>query len=761
MPLNTRGELPVHPTLLPLLLFALIVPCAAPCAAQQTFRIPAGPPEQALPRLANDVTAVYKEDNRSKFLDNLFRLQTVAGKYAEAVESIEQLRKIRIASDRSAQAAATDLQYEILALSRTKTFSGDFARAFREQLSRLDDRTSAMVLRELSAFLQPLQSELQQSLEPQKDKTTISLDDALRLLRRYQVEEAYAAMIPLLPPLIAAEDERRYKIDRDVLVRTPDGANICVTVVRPKGATSRLTSLLNFTIYTDPVTTMNEARRTASNGYAGVEGLTRGKGCSPDAPIPYEHDGSDAAAVIDWVAAQPWSDGRVGMYGGSYEGFTQWAAAKHMPKALMALMPSVSAAPGIDVPMEGNVFQTFVYYWPFYAATRHDLDMDAINNRSRWQRMQRSWYGAGKPYRDLDKIEGTPNPIFDSWLKHPAYDKYWQDMIPYQKDFAKINIPVLTTTGYYDDGQIGALYYLTQHYQYNPAAEHYLVIGPYDHVRGQRGTVSLLGDPVTVLNGYSLDPVARIDLGELRYAWFDYIFRRSPKPAILKDKINYEVMGGNVWKHAPSIGAMSTHSLSFHLTGQKAGEFLRLSKKPDGSVVPFTNDLADRSDADRVSPASGGIVDRNLDTWNSLTFIGDPFSRPTEFSGLFSGQLDFTSNTRDFDLEIDLFERTPTGEYLTLSYFKSRVSYLKDRSHRILLSPSARQHFSFTSGRLASRKFEAGSQLIVQLSVMKSPYAQINLGTGQDVSDESAADARRPLQIRWFSNTSIEIPAVN
>ena len=74
---------------------------------------------------------------------------------------------------------------------------------------------------------------------------------------------------------------------------------------------------------------LDEARRTASNGYAGVEGLTRGKGCSPDAPVPYEHDGSDAAAVIDPISRQPWSDGRVGMYGGSYEGFTQWAAAKH------------------------------------------------------------------------------------------------------------------------------------------------------------------------------------------------------------------------------------------------------------------------------------------------------------------------------------------------------------------------------------------------------------------------------------------------
>src|SRR5438445_8791165 len=66
---------------------------------------------------------------------------------------------------------------------------------------------------------------------------------------------------------------------------------------------------------------MNSARQTASNGYAGVVGFTRGKACSPDKPVPYLHDGSDASALIDWITAQAWSDGRVGMFGGSYEGF--------------------------------------------------------------------------------------------------------------------------------------------------------------------------------------------------------------------------------------------------------------------------------------------------------------------------------------------------------------------------------------------------------------------------------------------------------
>ena len=91
------------------------------------------------------------------------------------------------------------------------------------------------------------------------------------------------------------------------------------------------------------------------------------------------------------------------------------------------------------------------------------------------------------------------------WLMHPAYDKYWQDMVPYKNDFARVNIPVLTITGYYDDGQISALQYLKQHMALGRKPEHYLVIGPYDHL----GTH--WSKKPEVLRDYAIDPVAQID----------------------------------------------------------------------------------------------------------------------------------------------------------------------------------------------------------------------------------------------------------
>ena len=66
--------------------------------------------------------------------------------------------------------------------------------------------------------------------------------------------------------------------------------------------------------------------------------------------------------------------------------------------------------------------------------------------------------------------------------------------------------------------------------------------------------------------------MARIDIvADLRYQWFDWMLKGGPRPALLADKVNYEVVGGNRWKHAPSVAAMSNGALRFYLSGERSG----------------------------------------------------------------------------------------------------------------------------------------------------------------------------------------------
>jgi putative CocE/NonD family hydrolase len=724
-----------------------------------------------MPRLAGSLIALYRENDRTKYLDNLFRLQLVAGDQGISA-SLDSLRELR--GLLGSQAAVNNVRWEIYAKAKSREvsehtpFDEAFKQSFRETLTSLDDKTAYQVLYSFGTSLNLLEANLRGALDRHKGQDTISLPDALDLVRKYLSVETFRRFQPLVPELSDEDERRRYIINKEIQVRTPDGATVCAITVRPR-TSSRLPALLNFTIYADSSRTTDNALLTAAHGYVGVEGLTRGKGCSPEQPVPIEHDGSDAAALIDWISRQPWSDGRVGMYGGSYEGFTQWAATKHMPKALKAIMPSVTFAPGIDFPNPGGIFQNYGFPWPFYTTNVKTLDDATYNDSDRWNRLNHDWYVSGRAYRDLDRIYGTPNPIWDHWVDHPSYDSYWQQAIPYREEFARINIPVLTTTGYYDDGQIGALYYFRQHYKYNPKAEHYLIIGPYDHISGQWGTRAGAGGALPPLLGYTPDPVSAIDIVELRYQWFDYVLKNGPKPALLKDKVNYEVMDANVWKHAPSLAAMADQRLKFYLSAERSGVNYRLAQgeTPTNKFISQTVNFADRSNMEQTNFAPANvdnwnghesIIGKSLRTPNGIAFVSDPFKTPTEFSGLFSGRLDFINNKKDFDFNIQLYELKPDGEYIQLSYYWARASYVKDRSRRELLIPGRRQRLEFESNLLTSRRFAAGSRLVVALGIIKRTDAQINYGTGKEVSDETMADAHAPLSIKWFDDSFVIIP---
>ena len=134
----------------------------------------------------------------------------------------------------------------------------------------------------------------------------------------------------------------------DVLIKTREGVTLSATLAlpdpRPEG---RIPTILEFTIYSEPAKLKAAAEEIAARGYAGIVADARGKRLSPDAPVPYEHEAQDTHAVLDWIVKQPWSDGKVGMIGGSYSGFTAWAATKRKHPALKGIAVSAAAIPGL------------------------------------------------------------------------------------------------------------------------------------------------------------------------------------------------------------------------------------------------------------------------------------------------------------------------------------------------------------------------------------------------------------------------------
>lgn len=540
---------------------------------------------------------------------------------------------------------------------------------------------------------------------------------------------------------------------QDVLITTRDGAKISGIVVRDPATTDPRPVILQSTIYVrDQGRDLQTLKTSVDQGYVGMIVYSRGKRHSTEAIWPYEHDGKDTYDVIDWVSKQEWCDGRVGMFGGSYNGFTQWAATKTLHPALKTIVPYVANRPGMGLPMENNVFINANYEWAFYVGNNRHLDTIAGADRQRSRDLQFKWWDSGRAYRTLDSLDQRPNKWFQRWIAHPSFDTYWQEMAPYKSDFAQIDIPVLSIDGYYNDSQNSGLYYLREHYKYNPKAEHYLIIGPYGHYGAQRG-----GFPE--VNGYTVDADALIDTEAITYAWFDHIFNNAEKPDILKDRINYQVMGANEWRSAPSLDQMCNETLKFYLTKENVEDIYRLGvQKPRErefhvQEVDFSNREIWNNDY-----YPNPIIRDYRDMRNGFNFISDPLEESIIVNGSFLGELQVEINKKDFDFGVTLYELLPDDTYFCLSYIVGRASFAKDISNRELLRPNILETLPFSNTHLVSKKIDKGNRLMVYINVNKNPFSELNYGTGKPVSEETIQDANDPLRVKWSTDSFVEIP---
>lgn len=544
-----------------------------------------------------------------------------------------------------------------------------------------------------------------------------------------------------------------YDIQDSVMIKTRDGAFISAMVVRKKETFTPKPVIFQFTIYVrDKGRDIKSLKESADNGYVGVIAYTRGKRFSPSEIFPYENDGNDAYDVIDWISKQKWCNGSVGMYGGSYNGFTQWAACKKMHPALKTIVPYVANRPGMGLPMENNVFVNPNYEWSFYVGNNKYLDTVAGNDRQRFRKMQFKWWENGTAYKKLDSIDGSPNRLFQRWIKHPSFDEYWQKMAPYKSDFSQINIPVLAFDGYYNDSQNSSLYYVRELQKYNPQNPVYVIIGPYGHFGTQVGGEIELYD-------YKVDSKALINIKKITYQWFDYILKNGTKPEILKDKMNYEVMGANEWRSASSIDKMSNGFLTFYLTDNKSGKFYSLNAKKPGksSYLSQEVDFSDRQ-IQNNDYYPDPIIRKEIDTTNGYVFVSDPLKEQLLVNGSFLGEIKLSINKKDMDIGVTLYELMPNGEYFHLSYFLGRASYAKDITKRNLLKPNKIESIPFSNTHLVSKQLSIGSRLVVVINVNKNPFSELNYGTGKVVTEETIKDATEPLKVKWYNDSFIKIP---
>ncbi|MEG0925087.1 CocE/NonD family hydrolase [Chryseobacterium sp.] len=709
--------------------------------------------EQQMPGLALQVISQlqsqkYRPENNVDFLDNLFRLQIIAKDYKASAITLAQFRNEF--ADHN-MAGYKFIEYEVYSMAKlyeaeTKTsFPNAIQTAFNEKYASLNEKQIPRIDLSLNGDVANYRKLFKKALDKQKGKESIDYGSALALCKSYLNYKTFASIKPTIINLLRVKDKERFIIENKDF-KTKNGNTLTITVIRKKENKSPLPVILTNNIYAGA----NDSffgKRAAIYNYVGAVVNTRGKRNSNDENNPFEHESQDIYEVIDWVSKQPWSNGKVGMIGGSYLGFSQWAAVKNLHPALKTIVPQVAVGIGIDYPAQNNVFMSYMLRWIQYVTNNKYTDEADFSDFPKWDSINTKWYKSGKSFRSLDTISGKPSKIFQRWLDHPGYDQYWQKMVPYKEEFAKINIPILTTTGYYDDDQIGALYYFKEHHKYNKNAEHYMVIGPYNH-----GGAQSFG--FTYVNNSPIDKVARISIDDLAFSWFDYILKNGKKPEILKDKINFQVMNTNTWKHVPVLEKMHTSTLKFYLQDHKSNP--SVFKKP--SHVSFTKQIVDFKD--RSSKDSYYVISKkdSIKTTNLVYFESEVLDKDIIFSGNLAGYFNVSINKRDFDTDTSIYEIQPDGKSFLLSNHLVRASYSKNNEVRQLLEPNKIEQIPIKQSIFMSKKIKKGSKLLLLVGVNKNSAWQINYGTGKDVSEETIQDSGEPLEVKWYNDSYVEIP---
>ena len=532
-------------------------------------------------------------------------------------------------------------------------------------------------------------------------------------------------------------------------VRIPlrDGIGLNATVYTPKEQRAPAPCIFTLTPYIGD-SYHDRAMYFAAHGLPFLLVDVRGRGNSEGAFTPFSQEVNDGYDVVEWLAKQPYCNGKVSMWGGSYAGFDQWAAAKNRPPHLATIVPAAAAFPGVDFPARNNISYQYLMQWLTFTAGRA-LQSKLFADGEFWGALWRERFTTGQPFSNLERALGGEQTSLREWLRHPAVDEYLDRMTPTAEQFKALDIPILTITGSYDDDQPGALEYYRNFMRVASAAQrdkHFLIIGPWDHAATRT--------PRTPIGGIEFGPASLVDLPKVHLDWYRWTMAGGPKPEFLKDAVAYYVMGAEEWRYAGSLEKVTAEMKPLLLNSSSNPTHIlssgtlqvQDSKRALGSPDHFVYDPRDVSTAElesHIDPSD--LTDQQMlfaQEGAELVYHSEPFERKTEVSGCFRLSAWIALDQPDTDLQAQIYEITPNGRSILLTTDRIRARYRESLRVANLVTTGKALPYEFKRFMFVSRQLAAGSRLRLVVGPINSIYTQKNYNSGKAVSDESMADAR-------------------
>jgi uncharacterized protein len=542
------------------------------------------------------------------------------------------------------------------------------------------------------------------------------------------------------------------RLERGVRCRMSDGVELVSDHYYPAGTDRNPTLLMRQPYGRDIASTVVFAHPAwfARHGYNVVIQDVRGRGDSGGEFYPFCHEGSDGAETIAWLRTRPEGNGRIGMYGFSYQGMTQLLAAAAQPEGLICIAPGMTAA---------DLYHGWFYH---HGALRlasslgwglQMMKADARRKQLREasDRLEQAWSNiaaqtAVLPFRDHRALhsEGAPQYVLD-WFDHHEPGEYWTSL-DVSQSFERITVPALHISGWFDTflkGSIDGFVSLSRSAGTEFAREHqYLVAGPWQHIPW--------GDRIGAAD---FGPEALLDTDVILLGWFNHWLKDSGE-FNNEPRIRYFVLGENRWRQTETFPAKTNQAFYLHSQG-KAN-----SRKGDGELSPITP-ASDEPydificDPEVPMPAPGGPAalsgqfdQSTLELGNNLlVYTSQPLSKSLWIFGTprISLYCSTSSSHTDFTAKLVRVRPDRVAEFICIGI--ARSSWLFAEGGYIA---DTLQHWEFDL-EPSSCRFAAGDRIRLEVASSAFPLYDRNPGTDVPSCRATSWDWRRSTQIVYHS----------
>jgi putative CocE/NonD family hydrolase len=537
------------------------------------------------------------------------------------------------------------------------------------------------------------------------------------------------------------------RLESGVRCRMSDGVELVSDHYYPADPGPRPTLLMRQPYGRDIASTVVYAHPVwfARHGYNVVIQDVRGRGDSDGEFYPFRHEARDGKETIAWLGTRPESNGRVGMYGFSYQGATQLLAAAEQPAGLVCIAPGMTAA---------DLYRGWFYHnGALRLASTLGWGLQMLKGDARRLRLREASdrleeAGANLPaqtsvlpLREHRALHGEalPKYVLD-WFDHHQPGDYWTDLDVGHR-IHKINVPALHISGWYDifvQGSVAGFLFLERSAGSEFAREHqYLIAGPWQHIPwGER------------IGAADFGPEALLDTDSILLRWFNHWLKDSGE-FLGEPRVRHFVLGENRWREAQTVPVDPQYILYLHSAGRAN------SRKGDGLLSPAKPGQAEPCDIFVYDPevpvlapggpaALGGQFDQaTLELGNNvLVYTTETLSEPLRVFGSPLVSLFCASSSRHTDFTAKLVRVRPQGmaEFLSMGIARSSrlfhdQGYAANKIHlwKFFLEPT-------------SCRFESGDRIRLEIASSAFPLYDRNPGSGVPSCQATSWDWRRSTQ---------------